>query len=271
MSFVASAGWSQPFIRIGHSGAGGLAPPNTLKSLSLALELGVDAVEFDVRPCLDCLVLLHDDDLDHFTADQGQDQDPGRPRLASQASVEYLHSLDAGQGERIPTLEEVVDLLKGRVLMNVDLKAEGCEATLLEMLRRKGVMQDVLISSLTPGSLRRIKELEPEVKTGLSYPEDRHDLSSRPVLDPLIQILLRLTRAALPYRIRGMMDRAGVDAVMLNTEVLSPAVVERVRATGRRVFVWTVDDPQTMRRLHALGVDGITSNRPDLFGEALEK
>lgn len=196
---------------------------------------------------------------------------PADPQLASQASLEYLHSLDAGQGERIPTLEEVVDLLKGRVLMNVDLKAAGCEATLLDLLRRKGVMQDVLISSLIPGSLRRIKELEPEVKTGFSYPEDRHDLSSRPVLDPLIEILLRVMRVALPYRVQGMMDRAGVDAVMLNTGVVSPAVVERVQAAGRRVFVWTVDDPQAMRRLMSIGVDGITSDRPDLFDEALDK
>lgn len=244
------------FLRIGHAGAGAYAPPNTLKSLALALDLGVDMVEFDVRPCRDALVLLHDDDLSHFDGARG---------LASQHSYADLRTIDIGEGERIPTLTEAIGLIKGRALMVVDLKAAGYEADVLAVLHSQDVLADVLISSLIPSSLRKVRRLAPEVKTSISYPEDRFNISKRSYLHPVAKAVLRLMRRMLPYRMSGLMTYAQADALTLFHRLILPATLDRVHRTGGRVIAWTVDDLSEMCRIRAMGVDGIITNRPALF------
>lgn len=254
--------WGERFLRIGHAGAAAHAPPNTLESLALALDLGVDMVEFDVLACTDALVLLHDDDLSHFPGGQG---------LASEHSLEELGTLDLGGGQRIPSLAEALDLIGGRALMNVDLKAAGYEAEVLGHLGEAGVMADVLISSLLPDSLRLLRQLAPAVQTGFSYPEDRGNASARPHLQPAVTLAVKLIRYVLPYRLLGMMAHAQANAAMLYHRVVSPATVDRVHQAGGRVSVWTVDDLPTICRVQAMGVDGIASNRPNLFAELEQK
>ena len=197
--------WGRRFLRIGHAGAAAYALPNTLESLALALDLGVDMVEFDVLACRDALVLLHGDDLSHLPGGQG---------LASEHALEDLRALDLGNGQRIATLAEALDLVKGRALMNVDLKAAGYEAEVLDTLTQKGVMAGVLISSMIPGSLRWVRQLAPAVQTGISYPEDRRNASARPHLQPIVTLAVKLMRQGLPYRILGMLAHAQANATM---------------------------------------------------------
>src|SRR3989304_9561360 len=159
-----SVKWERGFLRIGHAGAGGLAAPNTLSSLSLALDFGVDIVEFAVRPCLDTLVLLHDDDLSHLS---------GQHQLASQTAYSEIRRLDAGQGECIPTFLEALELVKGRALLNIDLKGTGYEEDVVEALNTNGLLGETLGSRLEPASLRKGRRLYPQVGTSLSYPSDR--------------------------------------------------------------------------------------------------
>lgn len=249
-------GWNKPFLRFGHGGAGAHAPANTLRSLALALEMGVDVVEFDVRPCRDGLVLLHDDSLAEFGAGQ---------RLASESTLAELHSLPTGPDRAIPTFGDALDLLRGRALLNVDLKATGYEEAVLEQVAAKGMAGDVLYSSLYPGSLRRIRDLDRQARIGISYPEDRRNAMANPRLAPLIPVAIALLRLALPFRILRMMAGAGANAVMLNHRVVSRRAVRTVQGAGGRVFTWTVDTPERMREVAALGVNGITTNRPDLF------
>ena len=163
--------WNRRLIRVGHGGASGSAPANTLKSLTTALEIGVDMVEFDVRPCLDDLVLLHNDTLFELSGDSG---------LASQSTLEALRTLHTGDGEPIATLTEALDLVKGKALMNVDLKTDGIEADVIRLLGRMGVLADVMISSLDAKSLNKVRELSPAIKTAISYPKDRGGASTRP-------------------------------------------------------------------------------------------
>ena len=161
--------WSRPFLRIGHGGAAGRAPANTLPSLTLALQADADMVEFDVRPCRDDLVLLHDDSLLKFGAHQA---------LASSSTLAELRRLDIEPGCFIPTLAQALDLLKGRALINIDLKAAGCEQAVLDQVAARGMAGDTLYSSLYPASLRLIRQLDPLAMTGLSFPEDRGNASS---------------------------------------------------------------------------------------------
>jgi glycerophosphoryl diester phosphodiesterase len=248
--------WNKSFLKIGHGGASGHALANTLHSLSLALEMGVDVVEFDVRPCNDALVLLHDDNLSRYHYPDS---------LASQSTLEQLRTLEIDPKRQIATLEEALDLIKGHALMNIDLKAAGYETSVLELVCAKGVLGDVIFSSVIPSSLQRIRQQEPGAMIGLSYPEDRGDASSQPYLKPLVNTVLAVMRLTLPYRVVSMMANAGANAVMLYHKIITRSVIRVVQQAGGKVFTWTVDDLARIQTLQKLGVNGITTNFPNLF------
>ena len=128
---------------IGHRGAMGYAPENTLKSLTKALELSADWVEVDVHYVDNHLIVMHDDRLERTTNGEGP--------LADK-SYSYLRSLDAGEGERIPTLDEVLDVVWGKASINIELKGPGTAQPVMELLRKRispawGI-ENFLISSL---------------------------------------------------------------------------------------------------------------------------
>lgn len=248
--------WQKPFLRIGHSGAGAYAPPNTLKSIALALEYGVDMVEFDVRPCRDVLVLYHDDHLPHPLN--------GR-KLLSQSFYEEIRRIDVGEGERIPLASEAIDLIKCKALMNVDLKDRGYEERVIELLREKDVLGNVVISTLIPESLVKVRNIAPHVRTSISYPTDQFNASKTPILKPITRHALTVKRWLLPYRILSIMAKARADATTLHFKTISPATLNRVHEHDGKVYAWTVDEIAAMRALHVMGVDGIASNQPDLF------
>ncbi len=249
--------WLKPFLRIGHSGAGACAPPNTLKSIALALEYGVDIVEFDVRPCRDALVLYHDDHLPHHSGN----------RVLSQCCYDDLRRIDIGEGERVPLASEAIDLIKGKALMNVDLKDCGYELQVLALLNEKQVIGDVVISTLIPESLVRVNEIAPQVRTSISYPTDQLNASKTPIFKLIVRAALNIKRWLLPYRILSIMARARAKATTLHFRTISPATLNRVHERGGKVYAWTVDNIAPMRALCAMGVDGIASNRPDLFAQ----
>lgn len=251
--------WDKPCLRIGHGGAAGLAPANSMPSLKAALALGVDMVEFDIRPCRDALVLLHDDTL----------QIPGGLQtLASETSLAELQEKSDAAGQRIVTLEEALDLIRGKALINADLKVSGFEREVVEQFRARGMERETLYSSHFAESLQRIRGADPQARTGISYPEDKRNASGKPLLAPLVQFALLVMRLTLAQRVARMMTEAGTDSVMLYHKVLSPTTVRTIQKTGGRIFTWTVDKPGLMAKYKRMGVNGIASNRPDLFKEA---
>lgn len=247
--------WQKPFLRIGHAGAAALAPANSLQALQIALDYGLEMVEFDVRTCRNDLVLLHDDELDLI----------GGRGLASQLALHDLQQIRLQNEEAIPSLAQALDLLGGRVLINLDLKTAGCEAALVETLKARHLLETVLISCLLPDSLRKIRQLAPAAITGFSYPQDRLKVSHHPRMQPLIRLALRLMRLTMPYRVIGMIQHAQANALMLHHHLVTPAVVQQVHAHGYKIFAWTVDDVAAMRALHQMGMNGIASNDPRLF------
>lgn len=252
--------WQKPFLRVGHGGASGHAPANSLRSIKLALELGVDVVEFDLRPCRDALVLAHDDSLAHH----------GHPtRLVSQSRLLELQALSQERDLRIARFEEALELIKGRALANIDLKADGYEESVVERVRALGMSGEVMYSSLIPSSLARIRQLEPGAFSALSYPEDRGEASSRTYLKPVVSLALTWMRLTLPGRILQMMSLAKVNSAMLYHRVISPRIIETVQTAGGRLFAWTVDDAQRIQELSEMGVNGVTTNYPDLFRKTL--
>ena len=218
-------------IRIGHRGAAGLAPENTLRSIERALEVGVDMVEVDVVPLADgTLVLAHDSPAE-----------PGN----------------------LPTLDEALAFVADRsVEVMLDVKGPGYERALVEAVRRAGLVERTLVSSCYPETVRLLGREEPGLRRGLTYPFDRLGISSRRFLRPAVRAALGTLRATLPLKIGRLLAGADASVATLNYTVISAAVVRSCHARGAQVLAWTVNDPVVAARLAALGVDGIISDDP---------
>ena len=220
-------------LRIGHRGAAALAPENSLEAIRLAVELGCELVEFDVHAAGDALVVAHD-----------------RP-----ASVDGL-----------PTLDEVLELLgSAGVGVHLDLKSQGAERPVAEALRRHGLVERTVVSSFRGPTLRALHAVEPGLRLGRTYPQDRTGLTKRRVFQPPARAIVRVLRRALPRRIAGLLAGSQASAAVLYWEVVSEAAVARCHALGAPVLVWTVDDPALLPWLDEIGVDGVITNDPRIF------
>jgi glycerophosphoryl diester phosphodiesterase len=220
-------------LRIGHRGAAALAPENSLEAISLAVELGCDLVEFDVHAVGSALVVAHD------------------------APV-------AADG--LPTLDEVLSLLASTDAgVHLDLKSQRAERPVAEALRRHGLVQRTLVSSFRRATLRALHAVEPGVRLGRTYPQDRTGLTKRPVFHPPARAIVRVLRRALPRYLPLLLAGSSATAAVLYWEVASEAAVARCHALGAPVLVWTVDDPSLLTWLDEIGVDGVITNDPRIF------
>jgi glycerophosphoryl diester phosphodiesterase len=242
-------------LRIGHKGAAALAPENTLRSIQRALEVGVDMVEVDVVSLADgTLVLAHSDDL--FEVSHGG----ARGRITGESLAELREV-----APELPTLDEALAVVAARDAdVMLDVKRPGYELGLVEAVRRHGLVERTLVSSCYPETLRLVGQFEPGVRRGLTYPFDRLGVSSRRLLRPAVRAGLGALKASLPRRIGRLLERADASVATLNHSVISAAVVRSCHDRGVQVLAWTVDDPELVDRLVALGVDGIISDDPRL-------
>jgi len=226
-------------LRIGHRGAAALAPENTIASLTVALELGCDLVEVDVLELDGALVLAHS---------------------------------PAELPAQLATLDSALDFLaQSDCGIQLDLKARGVEARLVEAVRAAGLLERSVVSSFRPASLRELHALEPRLRLGLTYPEDRHGLSGRRLFAPLVGTTLSLLRAVLTARIGRMLSAASATAAMLHWQVVSRPVVERCHELGASVLAWTVDSEEQVRMLDGLGVDGVIADDPGILALHLRR
>jgi glycerophosphoryl diester phosphodiesterase len=220
-------------LKIGHRGAAALAPENSLEAIELAVELGCDLVEFDVHQVDDRLVVVHD------------------PPVAA--------------GE-LPTLDAVLGYLAGTGAgVHLDLKATGAEAVVAEELRRHGLLARTLVSSFRRGTLRALHGVEPALRLGRTYPQDRTGLIERPAFQPPARAIVRALRRALPRFVDRLLAGSRATAAVLYWEVISEAAVARCHARGAPVLAWTVDDPEVLPWLERAGVDGVVTNDPRIF------
>ena len=247
---------------VAHRGGSGLAPENTLEAFSQSLSLGVDAVELDVHLNKEGIpVVIHDPLLDKTTDGVG---------LVEDYTLKELKALDAGarfkgirdngiEGKRtprIPTLEEVLELIQGKVKLQLEIKVRqdgtrypGIEQKVVEALRRYGMVQDTIVLSFDLPTLQTVKEWEPSLETcaviGTRYLNAMLPLGVTAIAEELVK-----------YRIAYV----GVDE-----RRLTPALLEALRNRGLRVGVWTVNDERRMRQFVQMGVDFITTDRPDIL------
>src|SRR4030042_2477172 len=144
---------------IGHRGAAAEEPENTLRGFKRALDVGAAGVELDVHLTRDgWLAVIHDETLERTTNGRGRVRD---------FTLAELQKLDAGQGEHIPALEEVVELVQGRGLLLVELKKPDAAPVMLRLCRERRLFEDVLVISFWHPAIKAIKEEEPRVQTGV--------------------------------------------------------------------------------------------------------
>ncbi|MDD9269779.1 glycerophosphodiester phosphodiesterase [Paenibacillus sp. GCM10023248] len=231
---------SKPIV-IGHRGAAGEAPENTLGSFALAFEQGADGIELDVHLTLDGeIAVCHDFTLDRTTNGSG---------LIGEHSWDYIKGLDAGfwfseafTGERVPLLRDVFDLVPRGRLINVEVKhayAGRMEKSLLAFLRESGRMEDVVISSFDHKVIRRIKLAEPAVKVGLLYAADL------------------INHAAYA-------EQMGVEVHSLHPSHhhFEKEDAELASSAGLAVYPYTANDVRDFQRLIDTGVTGIITDFP---------
>jgi len=217
---------------LGHRGAPAYEPENTLASFKKAIELGVDQIELDLRFSKDSkLVVIHNEKLDRTTNGKG---------FVREFTLTELKKLDAGKGEKIPTLQEVIDLIRDKgIFLQIELKESNMQRHLLDLIQKNNLEERVMVISFLHEELRKIKELNPKIKTGI--------LIGQKSIDPLER--LRQVRA---------------DAVSMRHTLVNKRLVERLHQNNIELTVWVVNEPRDVRRAIELGVDIIGTDKPDL-------
>jgi glycerophosphoryl diester phosphodiesterase len=224
-------GCCRKLLKIGHRGARAYEPENTLSSFRRAVELGVDAIELDVRKTKDNeIVVIHNSDVNKTTDGSG---------AVSDFTLDEIKKLVTEKGEHIPTLEEVLDAVGKRVKILVELKEPGTEEKVLALIQRKKLIETVILISFNEDVLRKVKELNDEVATGLIYVRHKNPIQS--ALDLKAEYLLPL------YRFTHF------------------ANVQKAHEKGLKVIVWTINTKEEALEYKKKGVDGIATDRPDIL------
>ena len=217
---------------IGHRGASEIAPENTLKSIRIALESEVDMIEIDVSICKSGeAIVMHDDRIDATTDGKGFIRDK---------TLREIKTLDAGEGEEVPTLQEVIDLIDSRCPLNIEIKGRGSAEEVsrileIEILKKGRRWDDFLISSFDHFELLEFKKLRKEVR-----------------ISPII--------SCLPLGLASLAENIGAWSLNLNKETINKEIVDDAHSKGLKVLVFTINEPEELALMEELGVDGIFTN-----------
>ena len=224
-----------------HRGFSRVAPENTLPAFEAAMDCGADYIELDVQLTADGeLVVIHDEKLDRTTNGKG---------MVSKYTYEQLKKLSAGSwfgedGEfddtEIPLFRDVLELVGKDIMLNIEIKKSGdpkktAEKT-VELIEEYGIVKSCYVTSFSYPALKKVKQLNPKIKTAF-----------------IANLATATSYAQLPY----------IDAVSMNYLFVNQSVVNSAHHHGKRIFVWTVDRQSEMKKMMALGVDNIITDRPD--------
>lgn len=258
-----NTGWP---VGLAHRGASARAPENTLEAYRLAVESGIGGLELDVHMTRDGgIVVMHDDDVGRCTDGAG---------LIREKSLDEVKSLDAGyrfsrdggrtfpyrgQGLQIPTLDEVFQQFPDTPI-NLDIKEDqaGIEEAVLQIIERNNAEGRIFVASQDQRVIRRFRKL-----SGGRIPTSSSQFE--------VGVFLALSRLGLERLLRPAYAALQVPTSYRGIEIVTPRFVEAAHNLRVRVDVWTVDDPEEMKRLLDLGVDVIMANRPEVLVEVLEQ
>jgi len=235
--------------RVGHKGADLIEPGNTLASFDAALEHGVDMIELDVLPA------------------RRLSADPAGPEAGR---LILAHDYEDAEERQPLTIEEGFAHLGSEryagIEFIVDLKLPGYEARVVQALADAGVKERAIISTTYRNSLTRLRETDPKLRVAWSVPRARRDYTRSVLMAGPALAALRVMRRTLPRRAAIAIRGGTCDAISAHWRLISPALVAAVEGAGGELYAWTVDHSPKIRQLEELGVTGVITNDPRLFG-----
>jgi len=219
------------FLKIGHRGAKAYEPENTLRSFKKALDLGANAIEIDARLTKDGeLVCLHDKKLERTTNGKG---------LVNERTLKEIKKLDAGKGEKVPTVEEALRFIDKKAKVLIDLRNDEAVDKVLKILKKTGLIEKTILISSKADILKHVKEIEPNIETGMWYVKHQNPLKT---------------------------------ALEIKLNYLKPIwfschseIIKKAHENGIKVLTWVVNEKSKVQELVKKGVDGIVTDKPDIL------
>jgi len=217
---------------IAHRGLSGLEPENTLRAITAALDKKVDGIEIDLYQIEEKIIVFHDRILDRTTSGTG---------FTTDHSFKYLRTLDAGKGEKIPTLDEVLTLINSRIIIHLELKCIHSTALLFSYLdnaiKNTATPPRIILSSFNHTLLKEIHQQRPE-------------------------FLIGALTSCIPLDYAKFAQDLNAYAVNVKIDSINQKFVNDAHQRGLKIFVYTVDHKADIKAMRDLCVDGIFSNFP---------
>ncbi len=227
---------------IAHRGASAYEPENTLRAFERAIGMGATMMELDIHLSRDGQpVVVHDADLSRTTNGTGR---------VSELTLAEIRTLDAGLGERIPTLAEVIDLVRGRAQLYIELKGQQTPAVVVDTLRAAGFVDQAIVGSFFPWLPQKAKFLEPNIRTSVL-------VAWRDRQADFIDWALAVEA--------DYIHPCWESGSSTPHELLTPELVAAIRRQGLGIVVWHEERPEELRELVQLDIDGICTNTPDIL------
>ena len=249
---------AQPII-IAHRGAMGYAPENTIFAFKMAIELGANALELDLRQTKDCIpVVLHDATVDNTTNGNGD---------VKIFNFQDLQKLDAGSwfdikfsGEKIPALQEVIDVLNDSIILIIELKEgnetyPGIEERVVALVKENEIESRTILKSFDPNVLRRLREIEPNIPLCYVY------ALRIPWLGLIIDHGITF----------GSIYNIDAEYLQPHRFFLSESFVKDAQSNGFKIISWGVNSSEAIIESLDYGVDGIETDYPDLVAETMKR
>ena len=232
---------------VAHRGFSGQKPENTLAAYRAAVEVGANGAECDIRRATDGVIyIMHDG---NFKRTAGHDIPAG--------TIPYteIAQFDAGEGEKIPTLEEYLALLKGtKTRPVVEIKEDGFEAQVVETIRAFELEREAVVIDFSAARVKKIREIAPEICAAwlCAFRDDTPE-------DEIAATIINTLKDCKTNVVDMCFNRT------------TPTLVEKLHNAGITVWCWTVDNPDDIKRLYEMGVESVTTNYPDRALEILKK
>ena len=212
---------------IAHRGASFFEPENTIRAIEKAIKMDANFVEVDVRMSKDNeLVIMHDPDVNRTTNGKG---------LVKDYTLHELKKFDAGNGETIPTLDEVISCVKDRIGLVIEIKEPGTEVKILEKINENN-LENVILTSFYHKSIKNAIKMDPSVDAGVIF-------------------------TCQPVDIKQMASNASANIIFPSYRYIDEDMIKQAKDNGISVYPWTIDDPDIFKKFVKMGADGIVTNK----------
>jgi len=222
------------YLKIAHRGASGYEPDNTIRAFEKAINMGADMIELDVHLCQEKIpVVIHDSKV------QGN--------LIEELTILELEQFDVGKGERIPTLQQAIDCVKGRCKLYIELKGNNTVQPTIDLINKNKMDDEIIIGSFDRRKVRHAKEIAPHILGSILTGEMDIDFVS-------------LAKSAKADIIHFCWERHPFPHILLTNELM-----ETCARSGLQVMIWHEERPEEIRKIIQHNIAGIASNFPDML------